>query len=169
MSIHIRTLTAALLACLALAGAAPGANAAASRAAVPLTGPWFGPVRLLNPNSGRCLGIANGNAGIWDCTTRPDQEWSVGSPSGNLFLIENGDNQCLNVSGGQGAQVIASLCNLTGNMFWSYATDANGHRVIKNEQTRMILGVYGGRTANGSEVVQWADTDGADQDWALRP
>ncbi|MGW2643119.1 RICIN domain-containing protein [Streptomyces sp. NPDC001348] len=158
---------AALLAAAGLM-TAPGANAAASEAVAPTFGPWVGSVRLLNPNSGRCLGIANGNAGIWDCTTRPDQEWSTGSPTGTYFLLVNGNNQCLSSTGGQGTQVVASLCNLAGNMFWSYATDAHGHRVIKNMQTQLILGVYGGRTANGSKVIQWADTNGADQDWSLR-
>ncbi|MGW1563039.1 RICIN domain-containing protein [Streptomyces sp. NPDC002144] len=167
MGTRIRTVTAALVACLSLTGTVQSAQATVSGAVAPPDGPWSGSVRLLNPNSARCLGIANGNAGIWDCTSRPDQEWSANSQAGNLFLIKNGNGQCLNVSGGQGAQVVASLCNLTGNMFWSYHTNADGNRVIKNSGTGMILGVYGGRTANGSKVIQWADTDGADQDWAL--
>ena len=59
------------------------------------------------------------------------------------------------------------MCNLTTSMGWTYYTDANGRPVFKNESTGPILAVYGSLTANGSKVVTWADTDGADQAWLL--
>jgi hypothetical protein len=131
--------------------------------------PWTGTRRIHNPNSDRCLGIdSSGNAGVYDCTTNRDQAWTVASPlAGDYYLIVNSNNQCLNVSGGQGVRVRASLCNLTAEMGWRYYTDRYGRKVFENMRSHMILAVYGGLKANGSAVVQWADTNGADQAWGL--
>ncbi len=42
------------------------------------TGPWSGSHRLYNYKSGKCVGVDGAHkTGIWDCTTNPDQEWSV--------------------------------------------------------------------------------------------
>ena len=146
--------------------AAPAARAQVRPA---VNWPWLGTQALWNVHSQRCLGIAaDGNAGIWNCTYTGDQEWTVGSALGpGYHLMVNNKNQCLYATGGQGSQVKAGLCNLTTSMGWMYYTDSYGRAVFKNESTSQILAVYGALTANGSKVVTWADTNGADQAWLL--
>src|SRR5437868_10717983 len=54
----------------------------------------------------RCIGIANGWAGLWDCTGRDDQWWTWDGPARVLggesyFQIKNQKGQCLGVDAGK--------------------------------------------------------------------
>ena len=124
---------------------------------------------IYNLNSGRCLGIANGLAGIWNCTTHPDQTWHWGAYfpyQYNYRQLINGNGQCLGVQGGstaQGARVVAWTCNGHEDQYWFY--NSTPDYTVSNYSSGMVLGVYGGSTANGAAVVQWGGNGNGDQGW----
>jgi len=125
---------------------------------------------IFNPGSGRCLGIANGLAGIWNCTTNRDQTWHWGAVGPNTYYRQliNGNGQCLGVQGGSGAlgaRIVAWTCNGHYDQYWFYDSTF-GYAL--NYNSGMVLGVSGGSTANGAAVVQWDRNGNLDQVWDLR-
>lgn len=121
---------------------------------------------IFNLNSNRCLGISNGQAGIWNCTTNPDQTWHLGysyQNDPNARQLINGNGQCLGVQGGSlswGARVVAWTCNGHADQYWYI-----GDGPITNRNSWLTLGVSGGSTANGAAVVQWQSNGHPDQVW----
>jgi hypothetical protein len=133
-----------------------------------------------NPNSGRCIGIRpNGYAGIWNCTTNPDQtwQWQNAISSGGVVWAQlvNGNGMCLGVSAGStsaGARIRVWQCESVMNQYWSLS-NPNGTSYIVNLGGlnangfggACIIGVRGGSTANGADLVLWAPTGAPNQFW----
>lgn len=78
---------------------------------------------IYNSNSARCLGIADNNAGIWNCTDagNADQAWYwkgiyITGPDRIVYgMIENKKGQCLGVAGGStasGARIVDGPASL---------------------------------------------------------
>lgn len=180
-------LLAAALLLPALAAAAPAANAATTasgRPAVvqPLTtsrafllkpdGTGIsldggGGFDIFNNDAGRCIGIANGNAGIWDCTGNPDQTWyTANETSTGITQLVNGNGVCLATADGtanNGVGVVARSCNNTvSDQFWH---GLNGHilNMAGCDSTwtlcTQLLTVLNGSTANGAPLVMWNGND----------
>jgi hypothetical protein len=93
-----------------------------------------------------CLGIAaNGQAGVWPCTYRDDQNWHLGKESGNGFYqLVNGYDKCLtdpNGSHTQGTRIIAEDCDTPLDyQYWGYASASPG------------ADVYWFNKSNGDEI-----------------
>lgn len=140
---------------------------------------------IFNPASGRCVGISNGLAGIWDCTGNADQMWHWEDPrwteySITWFNIVNGRGECLAVAGADpapGAQVVG-FNNCAGtrsaDQLWAtfhvlgsidQLTNLNGYRRMQQGQRGGFLGVAGGATNNGARVVQWYQDYSENQKW----
>jgi hypothetical protein len=152
-----------------LVGLATLATASALSVNPAQAAPWNA---IYNPNSGRCLGIANGLAGVWNCTTNPDQTWHWGTSSSYPYYrhLVNGNGQCLGVQGGstaQGARVVAWTCLNHDDQYWNWynSYSYNYYGPVTNLNSAMVLGVYG--TANGAAVVQWGSNGNYDQAWEI--
>jgi hypothetical protein len=163
--LHMRRLSRKLLVGFAALAAASTVSVNTAQAAT------FPPNAIGNWHSGRCLGIStNGLAGIWNCTTNPDQTWHWGGsldPEVTWFRqLINGNNQCLGVQGGStavGARVVAWACDGKPNQYWG-PDSVTGEAVLKNLNDG-YLGVGGVRVSNGAPVVQWSFTGNPDQYW----
>jgi Ricin-type beta-trefoil lectin domain-like len=139
-----------------------------------------GTFNLYNPNSDRCIGInTSGYAGIWNCTSNPDQTWHwqnfISYGGLNWAELANGNNMCLGVSAGstsQGARIRDWQCTGVANEYWTLSNttslayiynlagvQANGTGGVS------IIGVGGGATTNGASLVLWAPLNHPDQAW----
>jgi hypothetical protein len=173
---HLKTRRlSAILAAVALAtGLAIGLGATAASAQ--------STSNIYNPNSGRCLGIAGNDAGIWNCTDagNADQAWYwkgiyITGPDGIVYgMIENKKGQCLGVAGGStanGARIVGWTCLPSHHdQYWDndcVYDSINGQGcVLANLQTPVnglsvggkVIGVAGGSKSNGAAAVLWTDT-----------
>ncbi len=141
---------------------------------------WSGYARIENSQSTRCLGIAaDGNAGIWDCTTNNDQEWKQGlqyydigsSRHIDYYQLVNKTGKCLGISGhsgAQGARVVAQGCDGSPTQGWRIDDQQNMAAVMTNLGSGRDLAVSNGAIANGSAVIQWY-SPGNDGFWGLSP
>jgi hypothetical protein len=158
----------ALVAAVALVTASPAAPASA--AALGDT--------VFNLNSGRCIGIANGLAGIFDCVHHSDQEWSV-SPnciSPGWCEVWNADRRCLAVNGGNignGSRILGFPCSGSPDQYWAIMQDGAGlfdnfinYKAWSQGQGLWVLAVDRMRTDNGSAVILWNYNGSVDQHWA---
>lgn len=125
-----------------------------------------GAFNIFNNDSGRCLGIANGNAGIWDCTGNPDQTWQAVSETSNGWtLLVNGNGQCLTAPNGaaaNGTHVVAwASCDNGVEQWWrGYAGEIYNLAGCTNSgPCTQVLTVQSGSTANGAPVVMWNTND----------
>jgi Ricin-type beta-trefoil lectin domain-like len=163
----------------ASAASAPQKTAKAMGLAVTPDIPSAGGFNIYNANaSGKCIGIADGLAGDWNCTSNPDQTWHWGAvnASGWQQLI-NGNGLCLGVQGGgdaQGTRIVAFTCLGTGHpdQYWTVGDDGYGGNNILNYEAYSdpntsvsLIGVGGGSTANGAPVVLWYYDGTANQFW----
>jgi hypothetical protein len=134
--------------------------------------------RIRNSNSNMCVGIANGLAGQWYCTTHNDQTWHRGGSwdwNGKTYTqLINGNNQCLGLqypdSTYRGERVVASACNGSADEYWSYAGMNSNTYVetnIVNLDSGMVMGVSGSSKANGAAIVEWTWNGNLDQYWWL--
>jgi hypothetical protein len=127
-----------------------------------------------NPNSGRCIGISMGLAGIWDCTRNADQLWGTpyddvwGGPDGLLWAsIRNDKGECLGIWGGSteaGARAVGFTCLPHEDQYWRVLADDSGNSYLANmnafysTSSAWILGVNGGLKDNGTQIVLfWPD------------
>jgi hypothetical protein len=149
-----------------------------------------GTFNIVNPNSGRCIGIdTSGYAGIWNCTSNPDQTWHwqnfISARGLTWAELENGNNMCLDLFGGKtsaGTRIIAVQCYGAASQDWtmpvgsgttvSYiynlaAADANDPTgFVIGSNGVAIVGVSGGSTANGAALVLWGPVNHPDQFWS---
>jgi hypothetical protein len=136
---------------------APARVAAAGRASA-ITEHYNGTLVFVNFSVDRCIGIAGGNAGIYNCTFINDQAWKViasKTVSGNVYAqIENQKGQCLGVSK---TRVVGQACNGTNNdQYWNNTLKGvvcGAGTPVVNLGTGDVVGVSGGSTANGAPVV----------------
>jgi hypothetical protein len=129
---------------------------------------------LINPNSGKCLGIFRaattvGSLGvIWDCNTSPDQRWNGIWFFGTLVNVAT--NQCMGVSGGStalGAAILGWSCQNAANQAWEL--DAIAPR-LQSSGDAMCLDSQGGLPTAGTPLEQWeCISTGAGQQWQYHP
>jgi len=165
---------------LGLLASAPAASATSvQRQAVKPTGLVFMPnatgggviESLANPN--RCIGIdSSGLAGLWNCTSNPDQDWQwvIFPIAPGWRPLENGLGQCLGVQGGSdamGARVVGWPCLGTGHpdQYWNLGTHppALGNTLLNYKAfydpntPASLIGIAGGST--------WSDDGVENQLW----
>lgn len=109
----------------------------------------------------------------WTYTGADNQWWfRYGWNYGDVFT-RYGSNKCMGVGGGStsaGAAVVEWDCNGHLDQQWLYLATggyANGWPVynIVNLNSGQCLGVQGGSTALGAQVVQWPCNGHPDQEW----
>ncbi|GAA3287925.1 RICIN domain-containing protein [Dactylosporangium vinaceum] len=135
---------------------------------------------IYNPNSGRCIGISNIKAGIWDCTSNGDQRWHWSIRGAKYedglwwYPIENAAQQCLALWGGAldpGTWAVGYECVLSDDQYWRVFT-RGGITYLANlagfqGPTRgWILGVNGGLTTNGAQIVLYWIDGTQNQNWS---
>lgn len=116
---------------------------------------------LINPISGKCLGIfraatAVGSLGvIWTCNTSPDQRWNGIWFFGTLVNVAT--NQCMGVNGGStslGAQILGWSCQNAVNQAWELDATMTAPR-LQNSGDALCLDSQDNYPAAGTPLVQW--------------
>jgi hypothetical protein len=122
---------------------------------------------LQNGNArGKCIGTdANtGLAGLWPCTTHPDQVWHFEDTNAQGFAeLADGYGNCLGTqskSAAQGAQLQAGPCTGSPDQYW-----VRSGLFLQNFQSGLVAGVLGASTTNGAPIVQWSKDTSSDQQW----
>jgi hypothetical protein len=149
----------------------PGEASAGSGLAPHPPGPFLH--NIANPNSKRCIGISTGLAGIWDCTENPDQLWWFAyddwcTTDGLCWThIRNQKDECLGIWGGStaaGARAVGYTCLSNKDQYWRVLDDGEGNSYLANmngfysTSPSYVLGVNGGLTDNGTQIVLfWPD------------
>lgn len=117
--------------------------------------------------SGRCLDVKSGDTAngtqvqIYDCNGTAAQAWTYDEGAQTLSVY-NG-TKCLNASGTTaGAALQIWDCSGAASQQWSFAQD----RHITNVPTGLVLNVESGGMTNGSPVILWTRTTGAQQKWS---
>lgn len=140
----------------------------------PLSFCCSGATNIVNEKSGRCIGIDSSDyAGDWTCTSNNDQLWYLANCSGLYCNIENENNQCLGVAGGstqEGARIRGWTCSGAADQFWNYnnycVSGPHSLQQFLENSDGYVIGVQGGSTANGAELIQWASNTSTDQCWS---
>jgi hypothetical protein len=122
---------------------------------------YNGTLVFVNFSVARCIGIAGGNAGIYNCTFVNDQAWKViatKTVKGNTYAqIENAKSQCLGVSK---TRVVGQACNSANNgQYWNNTLKGvvcGAAAPVVNLASGDVVGVAGASTANGAAVVIFA-------------
>ncbi|WP_175409875.1 glycoside hydrolase [Streptomyces sp. TRM64462] len=109
---------------------------------------------LRGAHAGKCLVADGTGARIASCTGEAGQTWSYGADG----ALRGADGGCLGVS--DGGVLVAGDC--------ADAWLLNGNGQVVHEATGRCLDVSGWATAEGSRVVLWTCTGGANQSWARR-
>jgi hypothetical protein len=135
-------------------------------------------IRLSNfaANDQRCIGIANGWAGLWDCTKRDDQEWTLNSQvhdsttrgylfDGSFWHIENKKHECLSIdshSSAPKARIRTWTCNNDRWEYWALVDSGilntpprNGTYYLLNLYSGLVIGVDRGDVSNGTNLIQY--------------
>jgi hypothetical protein len=153
---------------------APTAIGSAGAAAAS-TEPYTGTLVFVNYSVDRCIGIAGGRAGIYNCTFLKDQAWRVirtKTVRGNSYAqIENRKGQCMSVSG---ARVVGQKCNKSNNaQYWNNTIKGvvcrDGSTPVVNLKSGDVVGVKNASTANGAAVIIFGYQDRCNnQFWILK-
>jgi hypothetical protein len=130
-----------------------------------------------SPN--RCIGISNGLAGLWPCTSNSDQTWRWGAClnndcSSNWRHIVNGNGACLAVNGAStnlNSRILGYPCGGSADQYWWYFSTGSGwanlvnyHGWVDGAAQAWLIGVAGGSTATGAALVLWS-ADGSDNQY----
>jgi hypothetical protein len=131
---------------------------------------------LINPISGKCLGIfraatAVGSLGvIWTCNTSPDQRWNGIWFFGTLVNVAT--SQCMGVNGGSsslGAQILGWSCQNAVNQAWELDATLNAPR-LQNSGDALCLDSQDNNPAAGTPLVQWdCIASEVGQPWQFQP
>lgn len=78
--------------------------------------------------------------------------------------IENGKQ-----SAGKGGANIFLWQNGEANVFTVTKSGGPGQHTVKSKATGMVWGISGGSSANGTNIVQWANTNVDNQRWSFEP
>ena len=138
------------------------------------TEPYTGTLVFVNYSVDRCIGIAGGNAAIYNCTFVNDQAWRVirtKTVSGNSYAqIENENGQCMSVSR---ARVVGQTCNSSNNaQYWNNTIKGvvcGSASPVVNLKSGDVVGVQNGSIANGAAVIIFGYQDRCNnQFWILK-
>jgi Ricin-type beta-trefoil lectin domain len=117
----------------------------------------------------KCIGITGGNAGLWRCTTNPDQRWEW-SGHGAFRQLKNGNGDCLGISNGR---INAGFCGVLSDQQWALGKAGPAGNYLESGLVTVpptdwgVIGVQGGSNANGAPLVYTDPVGHADQYWTL--
>ena len=138
--------------------------------------------KIRNALSNKVLGVtgmstANGAQVIqWADNGTADHEWRIEAADADTYRIINRNSGKLlavaNSAISDGAQALQWPDTGTADQRWALAPDSglvtNGVYRIVNQNSAKVLGVTGMSSAEGAQVIQWADTGTADHQWRAR-
>ncbi len=135
---------------------------------------------IVNVNSNLVMDVYNGgtNAGAhviqWTYNNGANQQWSFTPVV--YKIVNRNSNLVMDVYKGgtnAGANVIQWANDNGANQKWSLAPDGviNGTQVyqIVNRNSNLVMDVYNGGTTLGTNVIQWTNHNGPNQQWMLVP
>jgi len=128
---------------------------------------------IVNPNSGKCLEIANGSTSgndaaqlqIWDCNGGAWQKWTVpaNSPKFEPINFKSAGSQCLDDPAGttDGAQLQVAACNSQASQKWTIT----GPKDSRTALTVMAKCAAASGMASGSPVQLYGCSGSTSQTW----
>ncbi|GID31957.1 RICIN domain-containing protein [Paractinoplanes brasiliensis] len=160
------------LAVTTLAGAGVLVGLPAAQAATVDTSAWY---VLVNRNSGKAMDVynlaTNAGAGIAQFT-RNDGNWQqwqfVDAGSGYYKIRSRHSGLVLEMpNANDGAQLIQNTDNGSTRQHFTLKDSAGGHVRLLNRHSGKALETWEWSTADGAIVAQYADLDGANQQWQM--
>ncbi|WP_369231004.1 RICIN domain-containing protein [Streptomyces sp. R21] len=132
---------------------------------------------IKNVNSGQLMDVnagstADGASVIqWPSHGGANQQWNIVPVSGQLYRIVNrnsGKALDINASSHRRGTALQQYTYGGGsNQLWYFEPTSGGY-VIRNFESRQILEVNGGSTANGATVAQWMPLNQSNQAWTIQ-
>ena len=130
-----------------------------------------------NVNSGQLMDVyqnstADGASVIqWPSNGGSNQQWNIVPVSGQLYRIVNRNSgKALDVNASShrtGTALQQYTYNGGNNQLWYFEPISGGY-VIRNFESRQVLEVGGGSTANGAAVSQWMPLNQSNQAWTIQ-
>ena len=130
-----------------------------------------------NVNSGQLMDVyqnstADGASVIqWPSNGGANQQWNIVPVSGQLYKIVNRNSgKALDVNASShrtGTALQQYTYNGGNNQLWYFEPISGGY-VIRNFESRQVLEVGGGSTANGAAVSQWMPLNQSNQAWTIQ-
>jgi hypothetical protein len=132
---------------------------------------------IKNVNSGQLMDVyqnstADGGSVIqWPANGGANQQWSIVPVSGQLYKIVNrnsGKALDINASSHRKGTTLRQFTYGGGNNQLWYFEPAAGGYVIRNFESRQVLEVSGGSTANGAAIAQYMPLNQSNQTWTVQ-
>ncbi|WP_030937448.1 RICIN domain-containing protein [Streptomyces sp. NRRL S-646] len=130
-----------------------------------------------NVNSGQLMDVnqnstADGASVIqWPSNGGSNQQWNIVPVSGQLYRIVNRNSgKALDINASShrtGTALQQYTYNGGNNQLWYFEPTSGGY-VIRNFESRQVLEVGGGSTANGAAVSQWMPLNQSNQAWTIQ-
>jgi hypothetical protein len=132
---------------------------------------------IKNVNSGQLMDVyqnstADGASVIqWPGNGGANQQWNIVPVSGQLYRIVNRNSgKVLDIDASshrRGTALQQYTYNGGDNQLWYFEPTSGGY-VIRNFESRQILEVGGGSTANGAAISQWMPLNQSNQTWTIQ-
>ena len=132
---------------------------------------------IKNVNSGQLMDVnagstADGASVIeWPSHGGANQQWNIVPVSGQLYRIVNRNSgKALDINASshwKGTALQQYTYGGGSNQLWYFEPTSGGY-VIRNFESRQILEVSGGSTANGAAIAQWMPLNQSNQAWTIQ-
>ncbi|MCX5269509.1 RICIN domain-containing protein [Streptomyces sp. NBC_00199] len=132
---------------------------------------------IKNVNSGQLADVyqaatSDGAAVIqWPSNNGANQQWNIVQVSGQLYKIVNRTSgKVLDInksSHSRGTNLQQYTYNGGNRQLWYFEPTTGGY-VIRNFESRQVLEVGGGSTANGAAISQWMPLNQSNQAWTIQ-
>ena len=132
---------------------------------------------IRNVNSGQLMDVngwstADGGGVVqWPSTGGANQQWTIVPVSGQLYRIVNrnsGKALDMNFSSHWRGTALQQYTYGGGNNQLWYFEPTSGGYLIRNFESRQILQVKDGSTANGAAIEQWMPLNQSNQAWTIQ-
>ncbi|MGW2570080.1 RICIN domain-containing protein [Streptomyces sp. NPDC001537] len=132
---------------------------------------------IKNVNSGKLMDVyqnstADGGSVIqWPSNGGANQQWNIVPVSGQLYKIVNRNSgKALDINNSShrtGTALQQYTYNGGNNQLWYFEPTSGGY-LIRNFESRQVLEVAGGSTADGAAVSQWMPLNQSNQAWTIQ-
>ncbi|MFD5593156.1 RICIN domain-containing protein [Streptomyces griseorubiginosus] len=132
---------------------------------------------IKNVNSGQLMDVyqastADGGSVVqWPANSGTNQQWNIVQVSGQLYKIVNRNSgKALDINGAthyRGTNLQQYAYNGGNNQLWYFEPTSGGY-VIRNYETKQVLEVSAGSTANGAAIDQWMALNQSNQAWTIQ-
>ncbi|MDX3241091.1 RICIN domain-containing protein [Streptomyces sp. ME18-1-4] len=132
---------------------------------------------IKNVNSGQLMDVSGGSTADggsviqWPSSGGANQQWNIVPVSGQLFKIVNrnsGKVLDINASSHRKGTALQQYTYGGGNNQLWYFEPTSGGYVIRNFESRQVLEVGGGSTADGAAISQWMPLNQSNQAWTIQ-